>query len=77
MEPEKKSNGALVGLIVIVIILVVGGIYIWRNKNAAEKTNGMAVPGAVTNQDSDEVNTLEKDLEAENADIDVNVDAVE
>lgn len=30
MEPEKKSNGALVGLIIIVIILVVGGFYLWK-----------------------------------------------
>lgn len=31
MEPEQKSNGALVGLIIVVIILVFGGIYLWRN----------------------------------------------
>ena len=27
MEPEKKSNGALVGSIIIIIILIIGGIY--------------------------------------------------
>ena len=32
MEPEKKSNGALVGSIVIIIIIVIGGIYIWQSK---------------------------------------------
>ena len=26
METEQKSNGALIGLIVIVIILIIGGI---------------------------------------------------
>ncbi len=31
METEQKSNGALVGLIIIVIILIVGGIYFWKN----------------------------------------------
>lgn len=30
MEPEKKSNGALVGSIIIIIILVIGGIYFWQ-----------------------------------------------
>ena len=28
MEPEKKPNGALVGLVVIIVLLVVGGIYL-------------------------------------------------
>ena len=31
MEPEQKSNGALVGLVVIIIILVLGGVYLWKN----------------------------------------------
>jgi len=31
MEPEQKSNGALIGLIIIVIILIIGGIYFWKN----------------------------------------------
>jgi hypothetical protein len=32
MKSEKKSNGALVGSIIIIIILVIGGIYIWQSK---------------------------------------------
>ncbi len=32
MDSEKKSNGALFGLIVIIIILIIGGIYIWRSE---------------------------------------------
>ena len=31
MEPEQKSNGALTGLIIIVIILILGGIYFWKS----------------------------------------------
>jgi uncharacterized protein YxeA len=33
MEPEtqKKSNGALVGSIIVIIILVIGGLYLWKN----------------------------------------------
>lgn len=31
MDPEKKSNGALVGSIIIIIILIVGGIYLFKN----------------------------------------------
>jgi len=36
MEPEQKSNGALIGSTIIVIILIIGGIYLWR-KTLREK----------------------------------------
>lgn len=36
MEPEQKSNGALVGLIIIIIILVLGGIYLWKSNTKEE-----------------------------------------
>lgn len=32
METEKKSNGALIGSIVIIIILLIGGIYVYQSK---------------------------------------------
>lgn len=32
MEPEKKTYGAFVGLIVIVVILVLGGIYVFMSQ---------------------------------------------
>ena len=69
MEPEKKSNGALVGLIVIIIILVIGGIYMWQsNKNAMP-----IQPETVTSQDSSDINALEQDLGT--VDTSVGVDA--
>lgn len=30
MPPEQKTNGALIGSIIIIIILIVGGIYLWQ-----------------------------------------------
>ena len=30
MEPEQKSNGALVGSVIIIIILILGGIYLLK-----------------------------------------------
>jgi uncharacterized protein YxeA len=32
METEKKSNGEFFGLIVIILILIIGGIYIWHSE---------------------------------------------
>lgn len=31
MEPEKKSNGALMGSIIIIVILIIAGVYLWKN----------------------------------------------
>lgn len=30
MGPEQKTNGALIGSIIIIIILIIGGIYFWK-----------------------------------------------
>jgi len=30
MEGDQKTSGALIGSVIIVIILIVGGIYLWK-----------------------------------------------
>ncbi len=74
MEPEKKSNGALVGLVVIVIILIIGGIYMWQSsmKNVEAPTDGLAQTEALSNQDASALEAL--DLEATSTDAEVEVD---
>ncbi len=73
MEPDKKTNGALVGLIVIIIILIVGGIYIWiSNNNAGEDANVQTE--SVSTTDSAELNTLEQEINV--TDIDVGANAI-
>jgi|GEM_PF-2487030 len=39
METKEKSNGALLGSIVIIIILIIGGIYIFYSKIQELKNN--------------------------------------
>lgn len=68
MEPEKKSNGALVGLVIIVIILVLGGIYVWKSKIQTQ-TSLNTTP---TTEDANSINALEQDLK--NTDTNVGVD---
>lgn len=75
MEPEKKAGGAFVGLVIIVIILVLGGIYMWKvNKDAAQNQTGQTQTEAtLTEEDSNDLNTLEQ--EANVIDANVGVDA--
>ena len=72
MEPETKSNGAFIGLVVIIIILVIGGIYMWQsNKDALEKKQDPAEE-VVTDQDSADLDALE--LDAGEIDVSTGVD---
>lgn len=76
MEPEKKSNGALVGLVIIIIILVIGGIYIWiSNKNTADVIDADIQTESAPTEDSAELDTLEQEIDV--TDTDVGANAVE
>ncbi len=60
MEPEKKSNGALVGLVVIIIILIIGAVYIWRDSiKEIQKSN---TPDSANSIDTE----LDSDVNLEN-----------
>lgn len=79
MEPEKKSNGAFVGLAVIIIILVVGGIYIWMsNQNSSPTVTPVTQtsPQALSSQDATDINSLEQDVNSANTSTGVDASAV-
>ncbi|OGI94502.1 hypothetical protein A3A03_00030 [Candidatus Nomurabacteria bacterium RIFCSPLOWO2_01_FULL_40_18] len=77
MEPEKKLNGSFVGLIIIIIILVIGGIYIWiSNKKAIEERNSQAQSEAITEQDAAALNALEQDSNTIDTNAGVDVDSI-
>ena len=74
METEKKSNGAFVGLGNIVIILIIGGIYMWKvNQKAVEQKDQLP---AITDQDSTELDALELDASSTDAMTGVDADAI-
>ncbi|MES3032033.1 MAG: hypothetical protein V4699_02195 [Patescibacteria group bacterium] len=78
MEPEQKSNGALVGLVVIIILLVVGGIYIWlSNKKAQEELqNTQTQLETLTEQDAAALDALDQESGTTETDVGVDVNTV-
>ena len=72
MEPEKKSHGALIGSIIIIIILLVGGIYIWQSKVKQTVNAPTTTETTSTASDINDLNSLDQDLN--NIDTNTNVD---
>ncbi len=67
MSPQmpQKSNGALVGSIIIIIILVLGGVYILMKNKPTQNE----LPGSLadqTTQDSKDLDGLEDELKGMN-----------
>ncbi len=77
MEPEeKKSNGPLIGSIIIVIILIVGGIYIWQSKVKSALETKKIQSETVTPMDASELNALEQDLDTTDTNVNVDVNSL-
>jgi CHASE3 domain sensor protein len=74
MEIEKKSNGAFVGLIIVIIILVIGGIYMWQEnqKSIQEAKDTQAKIEAISNQEAAALDALIQDTE--NMDLSAEID---
>jgi len=78
MEPEKKSHGALIGSIIIIIILIIGGLYIWQSKvkNAMQKPPETPTPIDSISQ-TDELNNLEQNVNSADTNAGVDVSSIQ
>jgi uncharacterized protein HemX len=80
MEPqEKKSHGALIGSIIIIIILIIGGVYVWQMKVKQMKLEQKRIEmqaEAINAASVNELNTLEEDLNTTGTELDINVDEI-
>ncbi len=74
-EPEKHTIGQVAGIIIIISVLALGGIYLWGNQYYSKKATNVDTPqiNSTTETDpvvknletqgtSDEVSSIEKDL---------------
>lgn len=80
MEPEKKSHGALIGSIIIIVILIIGGLYVWQQKSktvAPVNTNPEVQNTQNNPADSAELDTLDQEINGIDSTVDVNIDAVQ
>jgi len=76
MEPEKKSNGALVGSIIIIIILIAGGIYVWQSNVQKVLEQKKFQEENVVPTDTSELDTLGGNLDTLDTNVDVDVNSI-
>lgn len=75
MEPEKKSNGALIGSIIIIIILIIGGIYIWQTKNENALKQKAEMDSLIQMQ-ANELDALQQDIDTTNVNVEVDANNI-
>jgi hypothetical protein len=63
-EPQKDGSGAMLGSIIIIIILIAGGLYLWYSKKDAGTTVPPASPTAVESPEAmaEDVTGMEVEL---------------
>ena len=65
MESDKKSNGALIGSVIIILILIIGGIYLLKNT-----TKEKLYPEATDEVGYEEDSTTSIEAELESTELD-------
>ncbi len=80
--PQEESKGSLIGSVIIVLILIIGAVYLYFNRNTTPITpeptpsEEMGTPEPVA--PSDDVSTLEMDASStQTADLDASLDALD
>lgn len=63
MEKDKKTSGAMVGLMIILIVLIIGGVYTWKSK-VKDAPDNQQVFAPITVEDEEELDALLEDLGA-------------
>jgi len=46
MTPDQETKGPLVGIVIIIILLIIGGVYLWQSRTTPE-----AIPQTSTSTD--------------------------
>lgn len=81
MDTEQKSNGAVMGIIVIIILLVAGGFLAWKSaqdKKAMEEQNKMELEAIINSEGTDaDLKALDQDLNSLNTDVNVDLDTLQ
>ena len=71
MEQEQKSTGALFGSIIIIVLIILGGVYIWQTK-MKEVQQEKQKQTEIIQANNAELDKIEQDLK--NADMATNID---
>lgn len=72
MTPDKETKGPMVGIAIIIILLIIGGIYLWQSRTSPETIN---ITSTSTDQTTRELGTQSTSVNLD--DIEADVEATE
>ena len=79
-EPKKSSLGPIIGIIVIVILLILGALYVWKDRMPSEEpvanTNAPATASVTSQEPADDISTIESELEA-NGEVEIDLSGLD
>lgn len=72
IEPQKKSSGPLIAVIIILALIVIGGLYFLKERMSRDTyiapQEDSVTAGLQAQSDSDDLNSIEADLNATDLD---------
>mgnify|MGYP001570716068 FL=1 len=61
-KPKNKSIGALIGIFIVLVLMIVGGLYFWgkrlQNQTSTQSTNNTTSQAPI----ADDLNSIQSDL---------------
>ncbi len=70
LSPERESKGPVVGIVVIIVLLILGGVYLWQSKSTEVPVNTDDQTASTTDEMTQQLSnqgssTNPKDIEAD------------
>ena len=72
MTPDQETKGPLVGIVIIIILLIIGGVYLWQSRTAPE-----TIPQTSTSTDQVVEQLGQQSTSTDLADIEADVNATD
>lgn len=72
LSPERESKGPVIGIVVIIVLLILGGVYLWQSKSVEVPVNTGDQTTGSTDQLTTELSTQGSSTNPQDIEADVN-----
>lgn len=72
LSPERESKGPVVGIVVIIVLLILGGVYLWQSKSVETPVNNGDQTASTTDEMTANLSTQGSSTDPKDIEADVN-----